>query len=106
MRHEAEYQSPNLQEEDSREWAQKPIVIADERTVSDGSVLVVDTVIEEDDSFTLKGVRFEAVHVPLTVANLEISNMSLDEVSVETACDDRCRLEWCLYFVSSGRFVV
>lgn len=60
--------------------------MVDERTVKDGSVLVVDTDYVHDESEEgrriLKGVRFEPVHVPVAVANLEIANLMLGDVSV------------------------
>lgn len=54
--------------------------------MKDGSVLVVDTDYIHDESEegrqALKGVRFEPVHVPVAVANLEIANLGLGDVSV------------------------
>lgn len=78
-RHKSEYRAPEAGE--SAEWAENPIVIADERTLRDESVLVVDRVYDEEAENEVLGVRFEPADVPLTVANLEIANMDLSEVS-------------------------
>lgn len=67
--------------DEDTEWANHPIVIADERTLRDGSILVVDIVYDEEAENEVLGVRFEPADVPLTVANLEIANMDLSEVS-------------------------
>lgn len=85
-RHTAEWRPPNYAKGEWDEWARSPIVVVDERTVKDGSVLVVDTDYIHDESEegrqALKGVRFEPVHVPVAVANLEIANLGLGDVSV------------------------
>lgn len=62
-------------------YAINPIVIFDDRTVDDGSVLVVSTRYnDETDAWECGTLRFEAGRVPLTAANLEISNQALNEV--------------------------
>lgn len=50
------------------------------------SVLLVDRVTGKEGKDEVKGVRFEPVHVPITVANLEIGYQSLSQVSVDDFC--------------------
>lgn len=100
-RHTAEWHPANYANGEQDEWAHNPIVVVDDRTVRDGSVLVVDTDYEDGEEMrqVLKGVRFESVYVPVAVANLEIANLMLSDVSVVISFDRDVLGTWMLIAV-------
>jgi len=72
------------------QYPRKPIIILDERTVRDGSVLVVSPALnEETDQFEHAELRFVPRMVPDTAANLVIGNQTLKEVCRWVRCPTR-----------------
>lgn len=64
------------------QYAAKPIVILDDRTVEDGSILVVAPVLNDDTgAFEFKALRFVAGRVPAAAVNIQIGNQTLNDVS-------------------------
>ncbi|KAH8109288.1 hypothetical protein DFH11DRAFT_1731218 [Phellopilus nigrolimitatus] len=61
------------------EYLAKPVVVLDEQTARDKSVLVLSPLLTDDGVFVLHGVRFDARKVPGAAVNLSIGNQGLDD---------------------------
>ncbi|KAJ7672213.1 hypothetical protein DFH06DRAFT_1175659 [Mycena polygramma] len=71
-------------EEHIREFAAKPLVILDDQTVADKTVLLVVPRLGEDGEplqlIEARWLRFEPSTVSITAVNLQIGNQSMDEL--------------------------
>jgi hypothetical protein len=77
--------SKDIHEKHSQEYVprypRKPIIILDERSAKDSSVLVIALIVDEEtDEFKHMETRFVPSRVPDAAMNLEIGNQTLQEV--------------------------
>ncbi|KAF8882278.1 hypothetical protein BD779DRAFT_938193 [Infundibulicybe gibba] len=66
-------------EETNSDYYFKPIVVLDDRTAEDESVLLVSPVLRDDDEWEFLAIRFSPDRVPGAAMNLSISNQTLED---------------------------